>query len=604
MLLTIPNKVSTIERLKVISTYSESKYVQQNINSRSEDFQNDAYLSQFKHRNNYFIRLLSKEQNKIFCELHEKINLVCYNNLSRKTGFVGVIDADPGTGKTFFVASFATTFSSRVIYMVYNGRLVNNINGFHNMEAMSNCSFLMRTLKANYFSAIGMFMEKKRPLKTMLLYVESLAAKSIIPEDVKCIIIDEYTVCSPWLIVFLCLLARKKNLIVLFVGNFKQLNTIETARYIRCNNYMLALNLADDNWSLKELLRQEDDLSFKVLLNDITKIYDQYPKYKEIKMNFSILYVLYEHLRSKFLTTPDHMNNIYLSSFHRQITLRLKHLEEIMKNKNIPFMQSRFYYSIVGSEVSEFSICPSIIDLKFPQYVLLSVGLQYFYALNKDEQRLVYLTDISVYRNGSPKAIHVEDVQTKEVFVVRRELCNTLVFHKEHLKWFEKHLDSFHQQSGLKFHIYQFPLRNFTSTYHAVQGFTFPSTTKVDMNCDGDVFNSIYVGLTRIKTLNQLVFLETEKLMSLLVTEYKNDKYFYFVDPKHNYQLGRILQNNKFEWKRIIDSIFFTNNSMSEFYKVQREEYISKAKMDKNDNQLMISNLQSLILELNNFGYK
>ena len=63
-------------------------------------------------------------------------------------------------------------------------------------------------------------------------------------------------------------------------------------------------------------------------------------------------------------------------------------------------------------------------------------------------------------------------------------------------------------------------------TYYFIQGLTF-STQNVCLDIDSETANSLYVGISRVTQLKQIVEIESKELLNMLYTEYKNDKYFY-----------------------------------------------------------------------------
>lgn len=54
------------------------------------------------------------------------------------------------------------------------------------------------------------------------------------------------------------------------------------------------------------------------------------------------------------------------------------------------------------------------------------------------------------------------------------------------------------------------------------------------MNIDSATVNSLYVGFSRVNSLDQIVEVQSRDFLSLLYTSYKNDDYFYkIINPKN-----------------------------------------------------------------------
>lgn len=543
--------ITTVEQLREASSYSEYKFRQYEKGSKLDNGLKDispelTTLNSCSQNNvsrtTYFTGLLSTEQRNVFLSLHKKLSDVNDGCRFGSRGASFVIDADPGTGKSFLMGVFATTFCAPVLYTVYNGRLVDKLVGVYNIIPQTNCQFIMHALKVDYFTAINMWFAKRRSLSEMVDSMDTFVKNTILPTGVRCIILDEYTVCSPWFVIYLNCLARARGLCVIFVGNFKQLNTIDGSAFVKCNNFYLAVNLTDELFRLQQLLRQSDDQNFASLLGQISSVYDTRPKFCEIKMNFKLLWMLFERLRDQFLLKPNYIENLYICAHHRQITNRLSKLRCSLREYHIPYVLESFKVKSDRGFVDLYDIESDIENCtdsyKFYRALVLTVGLKYLYFESKDDQRIVTLVSVT------SESVTVQDVETDNKIEIYRKKCSVVNTHPEHLVQLQ-HDCKERFKSEEKTTIYQYPLKNLATTYHAVQGLTFSKTINIELNCDTPTFNSIYVGLTRIQQLKQIGRLESQQLISLLVTEFYADENLYELQLK---SIPKSTVNNLLAW--------------------------------------------------------
>jgi hypothetical protein len=151
---------------------------------------------------------------------------------------------------------------------------------------------------------------------------------------------------------------------------------------------------------------------------------------------------------------------------------------------------------------------------KFHHFLLLIRCACYLYTDTSSlEKRIVK------FIGSKPNVtIMVRDMSSKRFIELSRTPINESFVHPDQIVL----LKQLSEGSGL----YQFPLKFYALTYHVAQGLTI-SVDALELNIDGQTLNSIYVGLTRIQSEEQLRKIHSFELLNFMLTDYFNDEYYY-----------------------------------------------------------------------------
>lgn len=508
------NIISSFEDLEYYSLKSSDYF--RSVRSKRTLAWVDAYLSKHglvyesllsnKCRIHLVYDSLNKEQQNAFISVHKLLS-------SAGNGIL-TLDAAPGTGKTFLLACIGITVAGNVQYVVYSNNLESLMTPIRGIQSMTCCKHLIQLTGKSYVKIKFMFFEKDLTLIEKLWEIVDVARSSKIDDGLDLLIVDEYTVLHPWHIIFLYTLTIFNNFNILFVGNKDQQKSIGRTRNHSKNNYTLLEILSDKIMTLHTPMRQKDALfiekltTFKEYITPINSM-DDPPLYFDIKL------LLFELFTSNFLRSEDY-SATFVAFYHAMIRDRIERTIDHLKIKKANFLCS-WYTIIRDGKIYE---CKINSTSKFPMYLLLVKGYRYFYTDKNNLKHLVELLDYdtdTVTIGLKKRRIIIKRESIKSSFMIEEVINNV----KNELKLFLK--------TDILPTIYQFPLQYNSLTFYSAQGLTL-DVDKIDINLDSQTINSIYVGLTRIKRLNQLNAIITHDLIDLMITSYFNDEYFYKCD--------------------------------------------------------------------------
>lgn len=467
--------------------------------------------------------LLKSQQRVIFNRLHMIVSSSFLSNTFMvEEPKIILIDAPPGCGKSFTISAFIASCNRRVHvgFTVYSKQLRENIDKLELVQAHTNCKFIMKTLNRRYYEAINLFKDKDTLYET-LYYIYTLVEEHV-PLSCQVLILDEYTIASPLFVLFLIWSSSKYKYNLILVGDKNQQKSISESAYNNRNNtyFLIETYISDVNMlSLEEQARITDPVHAEKVSN-----IKSYIRNKDEDLTFHLKYLIYQYFKPHFFKSQKFNNDvIYMAAYHKLLKRRLLKLETLSGN----VIRAPFKYYIIGKDKETLTDI-DLLDVdstnneKFLTYLLLIPG--YIYNLHLPNGRMVRVKFINMFQD----LLIVENVQTLEQYKVSITECS---FHmnEEHRKWL---LSLIMNSEDGKCHetdisIHNYPLTyTFVYTYHAVQGITIEKSN-IDINLDARTLNSIYVALSRIKNESQIQSIETCDLFDLILTDYKNDKYYY-----------------------------------------------------------------------------
>ncbi|AII15864.1 helicase 2 [Penaeus monodon nudivirus] len=484
---------------------------------------------------------LNAEQLNVFTDI--------YKNLNNPNGSAMCIDAPPGTGKTFLISCLLTTYKKNSTYIVYTNNLRDNMDRlFFEGTSINCCKFIMNMCGVNYYKAINFWNSKDMTLEEKCKEIEDIV-KSLLPLG-HLYILDEDSVVSPMYIYFLYCLHRFHKKHILFIGDRYQQVSINASRFHNRGNFDL-ISTFSQIYSLVVKVRQEEDGQFISILDKFTNLFDVK---NDKKITFKIKYIIYELLQ-KYFHAEESFDSMYFAQYHTLIKARNQRYEQYLENNNIPYQKS---FLCDGDNIKLDTLKLS----KFMTYLILV----------KDKYYVFIPDDIHMYRvkllNIGKCRLHIYNETLKREQIIHKRAINSHIVSEQLMNTLKA--------IGYKT-LYQYPLKELTSTYHAAQGLTIPDD-KVELNLDCSSLNSFYVGLTRIKKLDQLVKIHTRDFFNLLYTKRKNDAWFYKI--------------NKFpDSIELLEFVECTNTTIFEHctsrnLKIKRECYIS-SKENENNTPLM-----------------
>lgn len=440
-------------------------------------------------------------------EDQKKVYFGIFNNLRREGGSVSTLDAGPGTGKTFLTACILLVYKKSATYMVYTNRLSESMNElFFTGQSLTCCKFLMNFLDLSYAKVKYMWYLKGKELHEKCEEIQEIA-KGHKPFH-SFYIVDENSVVSPFFIYFMTCLREYHGIHLMFIGDRYQQIPINATKYHMEPNYSLLNLVSDTVFNLTVNIRQDQDPTFVNLLKDFTQKFQDNNKH----MNFAIKYFFYNALRSKFHAKED-FEATFFAQHHVVLKERIDRYEKKLQDNKSDYIRS-FLYVRSGKRRTELEPMMEIEEItKFKPYIILVKNEEYTYAPNSTTCMTVKLIDIgSVYLK-----VYCQELQRH---IKIKKIPLNIYFSSEQL---------IAKINELGYTCaYQFPLKEKISTYHAAQGLTIASK-KIELDSDCRSINSFYVGLTRIKNLDQLTKIHSKELLSLAYTHFRNDDYYYKV---------------------------------------------------------------------------
>ena len=416
-------------------------------------------------------------------------------------GSISCIDASPGTGKTFLTACLLMSYNKDATYIVYTNKLSDIMNNIYfNGISTTCCKFLMNLLNFNYMKVKNLWYLKGLTFEEKCKDVEKLA-KNCKPIHAL-YILDENSVVSPFFIYFFYCLYKYHKIHVIFIGDQYQQISMNSTKHHLTSNFKL-IQTFSNTYNLNVNIRQNTDVKFQHILKEFREMFTTHTSNC---MDFSIKYFFYTRLKEKF-HTEESFKTMYFAQYHMLIMQRLERYEKYLNKNKIKYTKSYLHQNKTNPILN-------INMKKFKPYLILVKGEFYIYSPNN---RINYLVQLLEVKKDTLKLFNVDI--NREIVICRCRINTSFISEQLLL-----HLNSENITS-----VYQYPIKELTSTYHSAQGITIANST-IELNMDCHNINSFYVGLTRIKQLSQLNKLHTTDTLHLMYTHYKNDGYFYKIN--------------------------------------------------------------------------
>lgn len=455
--------------------------------------------------------------------LNEKQNLI-YNQVVKNPQDIVLIQAGPGTGKTFTLLTIA-----------YNGNIpVNTIIYKHDLlQPFRNCariytvaSFFMRT-----FSIRGLpeFIKFERQLcKSSLNAVGFVAAVTSLlktanlpPVGNSIVFVDEYTVMPKIFLVVLLILFKHHGIGAVICGDKNQLQNIRNSRHAgSLSSYNIAERFADTRYTLSNNERCED-----TRYNAFVQYLAQFSCKRQLD---HFAYALVTAMFFKQLLSDSRYEHTHLAMHHRELT-RTAHLFVLKsgygEQRKIPVS---FYHSVVLSKgLRQLSAVAAYVKRvktnptepgKFLPYLPLVVGAPY-YIKKMSENSIGILESIELKQLRLTLRMNT----TGELVAVEPGTKFSNVIYDEHRQFLmarDNNVLSDEEDNTIPSEpcrLLNYPIypANFITFYRS-QGCTF--TDQLDMNLMNANYQAMYVGLSRVRRPEQIVRVTVRDQLSHLVS--------------------------------------------------------------------------------------
>ncbi|XP_073826533.1 uncharacterized protein [Musca autumnalis] len=455
------------------------------------------------------------------------------------------LDGPSGTGKSYLIKTLVHNIPLTHKVIVYPQSLVRNY-AIQKVNSANVCDFIAKNFQFdNNADVLEMCNRKFADTDTLENCLRAMYENIMdIEIDVDVLILDEYSLISPWLLMCLAHAAKRQGKHFIISGNGDQMNSLHPSKYHGGqSNRDLALALSDHTYYLQEQVIVKD-ASYCQILDKMHKKFLQCP---QTKMTFDILYFLYENFKDMFF--QDNVDAVYVSKDDEN---RKKRHEEILrqwKGKRLQIFYEffKFRYRIKNPPAKPCNDLPKLYEensdpnyketddewfnfrekgcIQFPINLPLVLGRIYLY----DEQYFVKLMAIAEH------SLIVRDCVNGQVISIKRRPIEKCKLQKDFLKL----LKSKCQSKGC-YNVCSYPLKLPLVTYQSIP-FQNVSQQKMVLNINNIDANSVYMALSRLPSSELLAGMKTSLLYSLIYTaEIRNDEYYYKINyPPINQSINK-----------------------------------------------------------------
>ncbi|AJD20165.1 helicase 2 [Tipula oleracea nudivirus] len=454
------------------------------------------------------------------------------------------IDAKAGVGKSFFEVAFITTYHRPVNIYIFSHVLIAPLKRHPNIKSATIASFKMQ-IQLHFKSSFRYNNPYVTPfdgLIRILAFIGSIKTDKIYSD---LMIIDEYTVLEPEMLLIFYFYSLKYNKNLIFSGDSKQLNSIQTSQFHTQSNLKILNILATESITL-EVVKRSTDVSFNKLVDKLRLL----TVGGNTSLTYNIEHDIFIDHEYKFYSQSDYTSTL-LASRHSTLTKRIKEYIEYMDANQIKYYISPYFVNVKddrNSKIKSFKVESS--DDKFCPWLLLVENDLYEYIKKTDkdiiEKIIVRLDAIAfMYIGDCPIAskLYATNVHTGEKYeILREELLESYFITNEYLIWLNNNALKNSEYTKRTYPVFQFPLKSTKiSTYHSIQGSTI-SQNKIEINMDHANMESIYVGFSRVSDYSLINKLYTKQLYSHMLTKILN----YFDDDQYYYKIGNTYTDKEF----------------------------------------------------------
>lgn len=416
------------------------------------------------------------------------LNILNYTERS-----VNLITGEAGTGKSYILPLIIKRFKYQASYIAFSNALINKMGKYPNTFVQTDATFFMDLFNLNFFTNKNFWFDKEKKeidIKNKILKIKSCKYKLLIIDEVFLLPFHE--------ILAFYMLSKHLNIHIIFIGDPFQLGPIVRTVRQKVNLFDLLKENVTKHYHLEENMRQLGDKKFHEKIMGFKKLLLNHKC--PTKITFEMKFYLFEKFITKFGSKTDY-KALFLSSFHRQNLQRVEQMSLNTQGVKMPFRDENNNFLMVGDRLESEK---KSLSLKFPGYVWLCEGLNYFY---RDKSYILKKFDNEVVTLQDDQGV------IKEITPVP---ISRSFLHEEHLTVLRERKEK----------IYQFPLQHNIVTLHKLQGSTI-ETNVAELNIDTDSANGLYVGLSRFTSEKQINKFYTENLTDLVFTKKMNDEYFY-----------------------------------------------------------------------------
>lgn len=412
-----------------------------------------------------------------------------------------VIQAGPGTGKTFTLKSIAFNARCPSTVIIYKKDLLNKFTYCAHRYTVA--KFFMQMFDLNYYAykalcdQIGSSMSPQEFIYAVMTLLNKFQPP---PALDGYMMIDEYTVIPKPLLIALLIILKEYKVGTIISGDCNQLQSIQSAQNNGISSFEIAQTFSDKTFFMDRNERCPDPK-----YNRVMKFISKLSSNKRLDKSAHAL------VASVFLgklAASSEYNDVHLAGTHRELT-RLVHMYVV--NEEIPvefyLIKTNVYEEVddaplpeddnrtdmelidtsveLGNGIIQPSIVTNYINDKMPKkflpYLPLKIGAKY-YVNELTEDCIGEL--IEIHDNDKVLKVRMSDGTVSEVC---KKNCSNMLN--------EMHLDAIKQR--LRGGVYNYPIYPINiMTMHKCQGCTM--IDPLDINLGSTTYEGLYVAISRV----------------------------------------------------------------------------------------------------------
>ncbi|XP_075153274.1 uncharacterized protein LOC142226910 [Haematobia irritans] len=451
-----------------------------------------------------------------------------------------LLDAPPGTGKSFLITTLLRNMKYKHRLIVYRNSLVDEYM-HHEVKSQTIYRFLKDSYKFYGVWGCNALFNDGGSLETSMLKAYRNIMEMKIKSDV--LLLDEYTVISPWLLLCLVHAAKRLGKHLIIAGDGDQMSSMQPSQYHQESNRSLAIALSDASFSLQEQMRIKTKKFNQILAEMKMKLYQN----MKTDMNIDYMYFVYERFKNKFFVNNSN-SSLYVTGHRENLKKIQEEIVEQWKKEKSQIHYEYFQFSRSdedsfddyreyecsyddhwenedsAEECSDYEYSyrgfEDTIDFKghhsdYPTNLPLVVGKTYLYEN-------CYLVKLKAIKRKSLIVVNCNGKgETLQVHWRKLEDCG---FNRDFVGWLKAESRAANSSS-----VTCYPLRVPLATYHSIQGRTI-NHSRIVFDMDDINANVFYMGLSRLPSAKLLAGIRTKMLTSLVYSELQNDDYYYKIN--------------------------------------------------------------------------
>lgn len=434
-----------------------------------------------------------------------------YDHIMSNLGDICVIQAGPGSGKTFVLKTCAYNKVDDLEFkvVIFKHDLLHAFRYCGNTSTVA--SHIMKMLEINFmaFKSLDVYINSNiSPVDFGLTMCELMSVSKIDPTYT--IILDEYTVISKPFLVLLMIMSYHHKIGMVLCGDRDQLQCIRDTNMMKeTSSYELAKQMSTHTFKLTKNIRC-GDVSHTELISTLQR----YSSNRRLD-NFAQVMLAAQFL-NKLFTTPEY-NSIHMAGIHRELAQTIHSFvcrdgipTEMYTTMAVDKEDKKMYLpttSLKYAEAYERNPKLAAIDDKYVPYLPLSVGSRYYVKKQAESEvgvlRGIFQDRIIVQMEKSGENVTLQRGRNTAIPDAHLKHCNDMM---------EKHL----RHGLISYPIYPY---NFISI-HKSQGMTILGN--LDINLTSTNYQGMYVAISRVKNPSQIRRVTVANQLSAAITAILN----------------------------------------------------------------------------------